>query len=928
DPQTSVDGTVKWVTVTDRIYEGSNIPTENVTIATVSSPGKTFIDNGRDVDMFSSHQEAFYEYGAEIFPPEIYMVRVNGSVEIFVTAGTPVELTAVVDDSNGGNSNIASANYTRGAKTWPSGSMVALDGVFDSPIEGVWAMIDTTGWSPGRYEMWVYACDGSFCNETGDFAVINIVGDIWPPEIQNALVDGQPSQTVAAGTIVTLTATISDSLRGGSTINFANYTFGPMNWSSSVSMAPSDGGFDTSIEDVEATVNTAGWGCAVYNLYVYGSDLVGNGNATSTAYATITINVCDTLPPEVSAVAIDGQPGGATYPLSSLPPTIALTATVDDSSTGNSNIGGANYTTTVDGWPGTAMTATDGNLDSPTEGVQAVMATPSAPGSYSYFIYAWDDLTLPNYNNSAPGARLDILDDLAPRTENVLLDGAISLTINQGDPVDLTATIYDTFTGDMAIQSANYTLGAENWPGTQMNAADGAFDSSTEDVTLTLDTSAFPAGTHSVCVYGVDFGNNGNETCDNFATLTVIIPDLNPPIVSQVLANGSATFSVPQGGIVNLTASVDDTTTGDSEIVAANYTDGPGNWTSSTPMVALDGGYDSPQETVKADIDTATWTLGTHQLCVYARDASGNNNTSTQCAEINIIGMGVPPTASGSPTGVDVPLTTNITVIFSKPMNTDITNTSFTVTDFQSIWDHQDGLVTWTDGDTKMTFDPGFVLGSNTGYLVIIDGSVAEDVAGRLLDGNDDGIEGDNYTFWFRTEVYIPPDDDPPGATSPISGETDVPISTRVIAVGFDEEMDEDSVGVSINPETEIEDTSWSGNTLYIILSENLEPNTEYTIVISGATDANGNPIDVDGDGIPDPGTDLTFTFDTSSGPEAPAPAGFDMGWIVVIILAIVVVLLLLLLIKKPKPEVLKPLEEGEAIALMEEEEKELLEEV
>ena len=927
DPQTSADGTVKWLVATDRIYYGSDIPTENTTVATVSALGKTFIDNARDVNMSYSHQETFYEYGAEIFPPEIYNVRVNGSVEIFVMAGTPVELTAIVDDTNGGNSNIASANYTRGPKNWPGNLMVAQDAIFDEPTEGVWAGIDTTGWSPGRYEMWVYACDMSWCNETGDFAIINIVGDIWPPYIQNVLIDGQLSKTVAAGTVLTLTATISDSLTGGSVINYANYTFGPTNWSSSAPMIPSDGTFDTSIEDIEASINTAGWACGIYDLYVYGSDSIGNDNTTSTANATIIVNVCDTQPPEITNLAIDGQPG-TTYSLSSLPFTITLTATIDDSNTGNTNIGGANYTIALDGWPGTDMLPSDGSFDSAIEDAYALISTPSSPGMYWYYVYAWDDLTIPNYNNSAPSVWLEIVDDIAPRTENVLLDGAISLNINQGDPVLLTATIYDTFTGDSAIKSANYTLGKENWPGAQMNATDGAFDSSTEDVTITLDTSAFPAGTHFACVYGVDAADNGNITCDDPATLSVTIPDFEPPIVSQVLANGSATFNVPQGGIVNLTAFVDDTTTGNSDILTANYTDGPANWPSSTLMMALDGSFDSPRETVKADIDTSTWSLGTHQLCVYAGDAWGNNATSPQCAEINILGM-VPPTASGSPTGTGILVTTNVTVVFSKPMNMDITNTSFTMTDFQSTWDHLNGAIIWTDNGKMFTFDPSLLLTSNTVYLVVLDGSVAKDAAGMFLDGNADGAEGDNYSFWFRTEVIVPVDDDPPEGSSPIGGDTDVPVSTRVIAVEFDEEMNEDSVGVEIEPDTEIEDTSWSGNTLYIILSDDLEPDTEYTVRVSGAEDSHGNPLDVNGDGIPDPGTDLTFTFDTGPKPEVTAPAEFDMGWIVVIVLAIVVVLLLILLIRKPKPQVFKPLEEKEAVALIEEEaEEEELEEV
>ncbi|MFQ6106496.1 MAG: hypothetical protein ACE5QF_02755, partial [Thermoplasmata archaeon] len=50
--------------------------------------------------------------------------------------------------------------------------------------------------------------------------------DGLPPQISAVLVDGQSSVTVPEGTVVTLTATISDSLTGGSNIGGANYTIG------------------------------------------------------------------------------------------------------------------------------------------------------------------------------------------------------------------------------------------------------------------------------------------------------------------------------------------------------------------------------------------------------------------------------------------------------------------------------------------------------------------------------------------------------------------------------------------------------------------------------------------------------------------------------------------------------------------------------
>lgn len=74
-----------------------------------------------------------------------------------------------------------------------------------------------------------------------------------------------------------------------------------------------------------------------------------------------------TEPPVVSAVALSPNPsvGGEN---------VTVTATVDDSTTGGSNIQSAEYN--IDGGSFTAMSASDGAFDSPTEGVTASFAAP------------------------------------------------------------------------------------------------------------------------------------------------------------------------------------------------------------------------------------------------------------------------------------------------------------------------------------------------------------------------------------------------------------------------------------------------------------------------------------------------------------------------------------------------------------------------
>ena len=84
-----------------------------------------------------------------------------------VVPGTPVTLTALADDTRY-NSNgygvepthpISAARYSLDAPAWVTGtttySLSPSDGAFDSPVENVRGVVDTTGWDPGRHLLFV-----------------------------------------------------------------------------------------------------------------------------------------------------------------------------------------------------------------------------------------------------------------------------------------------------------------------------------------------------------------------------------------------------------------------------------------------------------------------------------------------------------------------------------------------------------------------------------------------------------------------------------------------------------------------------------------------------------------------------------------------------------------------------------------------------
>ncbi|MFQ5910043.1 MAG: hypothetical protein ACE5IJ_04890 [Thermoplasmata archaeon] len=338
--------------------------------------------------------------------------------------------------------------------------------------------------------------------------------------------------------------------------------------------------------------------------------------------------------PEVRDVFIDGS-SAMTYNLSALPSSFDLTAIVDDTLSGNSTIGGANYTTpTSASWPGTAMNALDGAFDEPVEDINATVQTPASPGTYDYYVHAWD--SVPTYNNSAPYATLTIVDDLQPEMSDVAIDGQSAVTYDLSSlpsSVTLTAVVNDTGSGGSDIGGANYTTPtAASWPGTSMQAEDGTFDSPVENVTAQI-APPTQAGTYDYYVYGWDTGAGYNDSAP-YATLT-IVDDL-PPEISNVRVDGQTAATVTPGTSLVLTAAVDDTGTGGSNITAANYTMGTMDWP-GTSMDASDGSFDSAQENVNMSIDTSGWAEGSYQVCVYALDsAQGQNTTSVECAEIVI----------------------------------------------------------------------------------------------------------------------------------------------------------------------------------------------------------------------------------------------------------------------------------------------------
>ena len=319
----------------------------------------------------------------------------------------------------------------------------------------------------------------------------------------------------------------------------------------------------------------------------------------------------DVFAPTVSNVtaAPNPQTGGGS---------VTLTATVDDSSSGDSIIQSAEYKLGTGSW--TPMSAADGTFDSPTENVTAVLAAPVVDGPYDLCVRGTDSA-----NNTSAGQCITLnVDSLGPLTSAVAV---APLKTGGGVNVDLTATVDDSTMGGSDIQSAAFSINGVDW--SAMAAQDGTFDSPSEAVSASFPSPAVHSDVN-VCVRGMDAaGNTGSQSC---TTLTV---DSQGPLTSNVLLDPNPADALAQ---VTLTADIDDSTTGNSNLASAEYQVAGGAW---SPMQAQDGTFDSPFEAVTIQF-SAPDSPPTVEICVRGSDIFGNTGAAG-CEHLEITGTPAGP---------------------------------------------------------------------------------------------------------------------------------------------------------------------------------------------------------------------------------------------------------------------------------------------
>jgi hypothetical protein len=167
-----------------------------------------------NMDVWLKVYHVGWEIDPDVWGPTTSMV---GATPDPVEQGYDIEITANIDDTKSGNSDIAAAEYCIDTESWPGTSMSAYDLSFDSPTESVTATYGTGGLSIGEHTIYVRGQDDD--GNWGDSAsgTFEVIASPNPPPVVTVLDNnGQGEDGTWSGTeTITWTATDDQALPAG-----------------------------------------------------------------------------------------------------------------------------------------------------------------------------------------------------------------------------------------------------------------------------------------------------------------------------------------------------------------------------------------------------------------------------------------------------------------------------------------------------------------------------------------------------------------------------------------------------------------------------------------------------------------------------------------------------------------------------------------
>jgi FtsP/CotA-like multicopper oxidase with cupredoxin domain len=385
---------------------------------------------------------------------------------------------------------------------------------------------------------------------------------------------------------------------------------------------PVGGADQLPLYETAGTLDNAGQVTAV------GSRIIGFGGMLTFLAAAPSAPGGDTVGPNVSGVAVSPNPTSALTPAT-------VTANVSDVTTGNHNISRAEFL--VDGMAvnvggGTAMTASDGVFDAPTETVTGTLTTTVlqtlAQGSHTLYVRAMDD-----QNNWGPAASLVFT---AASTGPAIRGLSLSPNpANGSSAVQLGATGDDSSIGGQVVAGEYFvdSVGA-NGTGSAVTVATPAAVAAGSATLSTAVLGGLVDGSHTVSVHFKDSQNLWGP----LATIDLKLDRTGPTLgatgnqVTPNPTNGSVGDPVDPTSLKAHASVVDAAVSGVSSAVvgAEGFLDNPGASGTGIVFVADDGSWNSSSESGYGLVPLSQLTglaQGQHTVYVHGRDAAGNWGT-------------------------------------------------------------------------------------------------------------------------------------------------------------------------------------------------------------------------------------------------------------------------------------------------------------
>lgn len=456
-------------------------------------------------------------------------------------------------------------------------------------------------------------------------------------------VSGPATRSVAWGATA-LSASVDASAVSGATATGAEYfvdTVGAPG--TGTAMEATDGAFGSATEAVRPTAASAS---TLATALATGQHVVYVRGLSATAwgpFSSVLVTGSDSVGPTTSGVVVDPDHTNGSGD-------VAVSATGNDTTSGNSAIGGAEWA--IDGGAATAMTLqTNGPVASVVGTIPAASVLALSEGTHTVTVRTRD--VVGNWS-AVVGVPL-IADRTGPAVTSAV---EVNPSPNNGTiPVNgtsasvrVSATITDPAVGSGGTAQSIVTAARAYFNGGStaivMEAADGAFSGTTENVYLDIPLATVKQlsdGSHPITVQGRDAAGNWGPLAGG----TLVIDKTGPAI------SGLGLTPNPTNGATSVTLTGTATDAGGSAVTRVEWFIGSG--TPAAATVAPSGAF-------TATIPLAAYTEGDYTVTVRGFDALGNRSTTNGTVVLHLTpklwfstsGSTNPPGVTGTADDADI----------------------------------------------------------------------------------------------------------------------------------------------------------------------------------------------------------------------------------------------------------------------------------